>query len=463
METPRRGRQTPTCSVVLPYQNTKGQEAAELYRQSGKDPQEWQELQLCDIMAINEDGLWVHTKYGYEVPRRNGKGEILIMRELWGLKNSEKIMHTAHRTSTSHSAWERLYSAVKAAGLDIESEYRAMGKEHIYLSNGGRIEFRTRTSKGGLGEGYDLLVIDEAQEYQDDQESSLKYVVSDSSNPQTLFCGTPPTAVSSGTIFVKYREDTLRHRNVNAGWAEWSVEQETDPFDVDAWYETNPAMGAQLNERKVRDEIGTDAIDFNIQRLGLWISYNQKSAISRAQWKELQVKEDISIKGKLFVGIKYGIDAANVAMSVAVKTEGGRIFVEALGCKQIREGNRWILDFLAKADKEKVTCDGKAGQDLLAEEMKEHKLGKLIKPTVKEVIVANTVFEQGIESKKLCHNGQPSLEEIAANCDKRQIGGGGFGYKSLKPDMEIALLDSAILAYWLAVESKEKKKQEVRY
>ena len=50
---------------------------------------------------------------------------------------------------------------------------------------------------------------DEAQEYQDDQESALKYVVTDSHNPQTILCGTPPTPVSSGTVFTKYRKDTL--------------------------------------------------------------------------------------------------------------------------------------------------------------------------------------------------------------------------------------------------------------
>ena len=72
------------------------------------------------------------------------------------------------------------------------------------VAGGGIIEFRTRTSKGGLGEGFDLLVIDEAQEYQDDQESALKYVVTDSKNPtRPFFVGTPPTPVSSGTVFHK--------------------------------------------------------------------------------------------------------------------------------------------------------------------------------------------------------------------------------------------------------------------
>ena len=83
----------------------------------------------------------------------------------------------------------------KLEGVEIVSSYRAYGKEHIELSTGGKIEFRTRTSKGGLGEGFDLLVIDEAQEYQDDQESALKYVVTDSQNPQTIFLGTPPTPI----------------------------------------------------------------------------------------------------------------------------------------------------------------------------------------------------------------------------------------------------------------------------
>ena len=39
MAAPRFGRQTPTSSVVLPYTNTLGEEAIELYRQTGmNDP-----------------------------------------------------------------------------------------------------------------------------------------------------------------------------------------------------------------------------------------------------------------------------------------------------------------------------------------------------------------------------------------------------------------------------------------
>lgn len=459
----RIGRQMPTLSAVLPYNKTKGAEAIEIYNKTGRTAREWQEIQMYDIMALNDDGLWMHTRYGYEIPRRNGKGEVLTMRELWGLANGERIMHTAHRSSTSHSAWERLYDLVKKAGYVIESEYRAMGKEHIFIEGGGRIEFRTRTSKGGLGEGYDLLIIDEAQEYQTDHESALKYVVTDSANPQTIMCGTPPTAVSTGTVFTQYRQQTIQGKNTDAGWAEWSVEQEMDPSNVDSWYETNPSLGLQLKERDVRNEFTGDVIDFNIQRLGLWISYNQASAISRTEWQSLQADEELRISGKLYIGVKYGIDARRMAAAVAVDAGNGKIFVEVLFCQEMRKGNKRLLDFLRRADVDKVVVDGKAGQDLLAEEMKKEKMKKPILPKVSEIIVANAKFEQAVEKGTIIHNGQPSLEEVAANCEKRTIASTGFGYRSLKPDMEIAILDSVILAHWAADEFREKKKQTARY
>lgn len=458
------GRQTPTQSVILPYSETKGQEAIDLYHETGNDLLEWQQLLACDIMATNEEKLWVHQKYGYSVPRRNGKSENVLARCLWGLKNGERILYTAHRATTSHSVWERLDRMCSKAGIAIDSSFKAFGKEHLYAAAGGVIEFRTRTSSGGLGEGYDLLIIDEAQEYTEAQETTLKYVVSDSKNPQTIMLGTPPTVVSAGTVFVKYRDTVLSGNGYDSGWAEWSVDDQHDPGDIEAWYETNPSLGTILTERKIRAEITTDDIDFNIQRLGLWIRYNQKSAISRNEWESLRISELPELKGKLFAGIKYGVDGSNVALSIAVRTNTGKIFVEAIDCRPVRAGSAWIISFLKGSQSiGGVVVDGANGQKLLEEDMKEAGLRDPVLPTVKEVIVANAAFEQALE-QGICHMGQPSLSQAVTNCEKRAIGSnGGFGYRSQKEGIEVALLDSIILAHWLCRESKEKKKQQIRY
>lgn len=479
MDEPRKGRQTPTQSVVLPYTQTHGQESIDLYNSTGRTAQEWQEIQMYDILAVNDEGLWVHTKYGYAVPRRNGKNEIVAIREMYGLTHGERILHTAHRTTTSASASRRLAALLDAAGYievtrlkrgekyDKHYTYsKQMGLERIVLlcEGGGTIDFRTRSSKGGLGEGFDLLVIDEAQEYSDDQESALKYVVTDSKNPQTLFCGTPPTPVSSGTVFLKMRNSALQGETVNTGWAEWSVDEMTDPKDKEAWYQTNPSLGTIFTERSVLDEVGSDPIDFNIQRLGLWLRYNQKSAISKAEWEELKCDSLPKFTGKLFVGIKYGHDGDSVAMSIAVKTAAGQIFVEAIDCRPMRAGDGWLLDFLSRADVDTVVVDGANGQQLLADGMKRLHLKQPLMPSVKQVILANAAFVQAMYSKQLCHMAQPSLVQIVSNCEKRAIGtNGGFGYKSILDGAKIELMDSMILAFWKCSEQKEKRKQKISY
>ena len=476
----RKGCQVPTQSAVLPYVKTYGNAAVKLYKETGRKAIRWQTDLLKNIMGVGKDGLWVHQKFGYSIPRRNGKNEIAAIRELWGLKNGETICHTAHRTSTSHSAWVRLCRLLVDSGYTElgrpkqdealpEKSFRASkqyGLETIRLTGGGEIAFRTRTPNGGLGEGFDLLVIDEAQEYTEAQESALIYTVSDSKNPQTIFCGTPPTAASSGTVFMKMRDDALSGAAYDTGWAEWSLPEMTDDvMNKELWLQTNPSLGYHLSARTIRSEIRKDKVDFNIQRLGVWITYSQKSAISAVEWESLKITRPPTPAGKLYCGIKFSKTGEGTAFSVAVRTKSGKIFIECLDCRPFREGVGWIVQLLKKLDCDQIVLDGSSGQEILQNAMKDAGIRKKpVLPTVKEYIAANAAFEQAVFSDGISHAGQPDLSRIAANCEHRPIGSsGGFGYKALTDDGEVSILDSAILAFWACSQAKKKTKQTVRY
>ena len=460
----RVGNQIPTQSVILPYEKSYGDEAVQLYNLSGNVCQEWQALMLSDIMAVNDDGLWVHTKFGYSVPRRNGKTEILTQREMWGLFNGEHILHTAHLTDTAHIAWERLKARLEAIGVTIKT-YKGYGREKIEMpETGGVIDFRTRTSSGALGSGYDLLVIDEAQEYTKAQQTALNYVVSSSKNPQTIMCGTPPTAVSTGDVFREYRDKCLLGEQINGGWAEWSVDHKTNVKDKEAWYQTSPSLGTILTERIVQDEINGDDLDFNIQRLGLWIRYNQQSAISAPSWDALKVDKLPKFKFPIYAGVKFGRDGQNTCLTIAVKTSDDKVFVEGIDCRDQREGNGWIINFLMKVKARSILVDGASGLETFQRECKEQKLKGVSAATVKEVVQASSDFEIAIANKTLCHNGQPALRQSVSNCSHRAIGsGGGYGYKTLDDDIEVALMESAVLATHACMKAKEPKKQRIGY
>lgn len=469
----RIGCQYPTQSYILPYNESYGEEAIDLYEESGREAMEWQENVVESILAHDEAGTFVHIKFGYAVPRQNGKNEVISMVEVWALEKGLKVLHTAHSTDTAGTAYKRLVAIMEDRGYSDHPEgeqkkakfNRAFGREAVILPNGGEVTFRTRTKTGGLGTSFDILVIDEAQEYQDEQESALQYVISAAPNPITIMLGTPPTPSSSGTVFMNYRKDVLSGRKEDCGWCEWSVEKETDVDDRDAWYLANPSLGIRLQERTIRSEASPEKkVDFNVQRLGYWIQYSQKSVISKAEWKALQADRLPDLTGKLQVGIKYSRDGSSVVMAIGIKLEDGRVFVEAVNRADRREGNGWICNFLRRADYENAVIDGAVGRQVLERDMAEARLRSPMMMTTGEAIAAFSMFETAINNRGIVHMDQPAVERSVTNVDHRAIGtSGGFGYRSIKEGVDVTVMEAVAIAYWLAATSKPKRKQRVTY
>jgi phage terminase large subunit-like protein len=340
------------------------------------------------------------------------------------------------------------------------------GLEQIFMTGGGSIVFRTRTETGGLGEGFDLLVIDEAQEYTGSQQTALIYTIAASQNPQTIFCGTPPTLVSKGEVFPKLRRDVLAGKGEDSGWCEWSVyEKPQDVMDPDAWYATNPSLGTILKERTIRAEFVGDTLDFLIQRLGYWHTYELKSEISEADWLALKVPALPELTGPLYVGVRFGSNNENTSMSIAVRTKDGRIFLETIGCESQTIGFGWIVRFLQSVRVGAVAVDGKGKTELLEEALKQNGVRvKYVAMETSQVITACSGFRQSVDDLSICHMGQPSVTQSIANCEKRMIGtNGAFGFRSLKPEVDVTITESLALARWICSVSRERRKQRIGY
>lgn len=67
------GRQTPTVSYYIKYKFSLADEAKQIYEKTGLKTYDWQYNLLKPLMATDTDGLWTHQKFGYSLPRRNGK------------------------------------------------------------------------------------------------------------------------------------------------------------------------------------------------------------------------------------------------------------------------------------------------------------------------------------------------------------------------------------------------------
>ena len=157
------------------------------------------------------------------------------------------------------------------------------------------------------------------------------------------------------------------------------------------------------------------------------------------------------------------MQSGNVSLAAAVKLDDGRIFIEAIDCRPIRDGNAWMMPFLRNPHAESVCIDGAGNQTVLADEMKDAGAKcKAVLPKTSDVIAAHALFEQQLFGCQIRHMNQPALAQAATNCEHRAIGSsGGFGYASVLEGADISLLEAVSLAHWLCANAKERKPQRV--
>jgi hypothetical protein len=162
-----RGAQQPRLLHVPDYVSSTGEEACELAEMVGLDLDPWQRLVLQHGLGERPDGKWAAFEVGVEVPRQNGKGGILEARALAGLflLGEGLIIHSAHEFATAEEALERMAMLLEGSedlSRRVKTIKRSHGQEGVYLKNGQRLRYKTRTKGGGRGFSADCVILDEA-------------------------------------------------------------------------------------------------------------------------------------------------------------------------------------------------------------------------------------------------------------------------------------------------------------
>lgn len=439
----------------------------------------WQKSILYRWMAvelIDGEWKWVNPECGLLVPRQNGKSELLIARIIGGMVFlGESIVYTAHSDKTVSAIKRRVlrffYDAEEEIRDLLTEEFDKEPKsfDYVELRNRGVCQFRTRTRTGGLGMTNDCLILDEDQEETDAQQEALLPTISagKSQNSQTIRAGTPPSGGSSGTVFMRVRKSVLEGKDTETCWQEWSVETMRDPFDEDAWYESNPSLGYFLMLKAVRNEANKMAVDsFNKMRLGWIAGVESMRAISDEIWSPLAVPHvELPEHPMMVYAVKFAPDGSAVSLAVGVIMPDARVHVELVERKPMSAGTGWLVQFFMDNNRwrkvNKIIIDGAAGTQLLLEELlrSEPKMTKrILTPNVKEAGAAYAAFHTAIENKLLTHFNQPALNLSIRTVKRRSIGKDGmYGYASMNADIQSDPTEAAAFAYYGAIRFKKEK------
>ena len=479
----RYGRQQPTFERVGEYDHTDGPEAADVFAAYGVDfiPAQRHEFDL--MLAKREDGFPAATSISISRPRQNGKSFAACYYSAWMCAvEGWNVCYTAHNGGTVTKFFRRLCQLFEdEANADwhalLDHTYKQPGREGIYLNSGAYIEFAVRTN-GARGGTYDLLIVDEAQEYTSDQQNAIKPTISATGHPpQTIYIGTPAYPGCHGTIFK--RNHQRAHNDIGGGWwLEWAIQklpkEDAGPeLLLEYAYDTNPMLGRLITEEAVLDEI--DDMDFDglcRERLGWWMPDDggYEHAISADAWNDCATDAPPDPKdGKVAYGVKFAPDGTHAAVAVAVAVEGKPVHVELVSVRSTAHGMGWVPKLLAPM-KDDACCylaDGKGVAENMELQLRKAGLPRLFCRTAstRDVIQADARLMDLIRSGGMTHFGQQELTDSAIGASKRVIGNkqnAAYGFGEA-PDVDPAPIEAAALAVHAVLTTlrNPRKKQKV--
>ena len=448
-----RGEQEPRISNRPAYESSSGDEAVALCEHVGLHLDPWQQLVLRESLGERSDGLWSAKSVGLIVPRQNGKGEVLVARELAGLfvLGERLILHSAHEFKTAQEAFFRIARYVQDSptlSKRVEKISTAHGEEGIILKSGQRLRFVARSKSSARGFSAETIILDEAFNLTNEMMAALGPVLLAQENAQIWY-------TSSAGMEVSDVLRNLRERGTQGGegakrlaYFEWSAHEDCDTDDREAWKQANPALGYRITEEDIEEQRGMLGDEqFRREILGIWFDDSALIVIPLSHWETLINRRSTPGLPMVFsVDFSPERDSASIAMSG--RNDDGKVHVELVDYRP-GEGTAWVLRRVLELQERWAPAawvldpSGPVGGLLPA--LNEHEIEPMT-PTAREYSHGCGQFYDLAMNNELVHMGQASMTSALASARKRLMGDSwAWSRKDSKSDI------SPIVAATLAV------------
>jgi phage terminase large subunit-like protein len=370
--------------------SSRGTDAVELARNAGLALSEEQQMVLHGGLGVKADGSWSAFEVVNVQPRQNGKSSTLQARILLGLSLGEQIAYTAHRVDSAQEVFRGLVTLVEASP-ELSPLLRRViysnGKESIWLTNGARCVFGTRSSRTGRGFSLDLWVADEAHYLAQEAHNALMPATSARERPPQVWYAA--SAVDEqihehGLVLARLRERGIAGESTNLSYFEWSVglyddeEDELRPEQVtpemvdeeELWHRANPALGERISLEHVRVE--REAMDHRgwiVERLGIgaWPDTSGVAAapVTGEEWNELYDRDSEQV-GEIVLAFDVSPDRRTALVVCGRRGIDDLLHLELL---DTRPGTGWLLErceyLEARYDVREIVADDYGGNRTL--------------------------------------------------------------------------------------------------
>lgn len=339
-----KGCQTPRLAHFPPFFTTLGDDVVDLSMVAGIDLLPWEELMLRNSLGTREDSKWSSSQVCIVACRQNGKNVICEARELGGLflLGEKRILHTAHEFKTAKDSFVSLSGRIDSVP-DLQEmcklPHRTSNEEvSIRTVDGAFCRYIARNKNSGRGfPRIDLLICDEAFEFDDDTLAALKPTQAAARNPQMWFMSSAGTGNSQ--VLSRVRSNGISGRNKRLLFAEWSAEEGADLDDRAQWAVANPSLGHFMDWEFLEEQYDTlGPTQFAREHMGLWDDPRIKSVISPESWKACEDPDSVIVSA-IAAAVSVTPDRSSASIAVAGRTIDGLPQVEIV---ESERGTGWV-------------------------------------------------------------------------------------------------------------------------
>ena len=447
----------PTFCRVPDGDEATGQDCVDLAAAYGVPLDPWQ-VDIVRAVLRETGGGWSCSQAGLVVSRQNGKGQILVAVELFGLfELGEQILHTAHSVRTSSDAFRRLWTVIQThpdlAGR-VRRHSQMIGAEYVELDSGARISFSTRSASVGRGLSLDRLIVDEAEDLPAVEVGALAPTVFSRPRAQSLYFGTAPGAAHDSAAFASMRATAHDGLNPRLSWWEWCAPWGHDIDDQDMWVRVNPAVAAaRVPVQAIVDDRAILPIDqFQAERLSMWppSAARHIPIVTGAAWTDLRGcgVPEASRPWALGVDMSHGRE---ISVHACWMVDGRAHLEEVWSGIDVAAAVEWLQSAVSGYRCEVVIDDVSPAAQMIPE-LKARRV-TVRRSTARDMAKGCGLFETRLHAGTIRHRGQRSLTNAVMGAQKRPISdAGGWGWDRRDSSAAIHPVVAATLALLGAAE-----------
>ncbi len=452
-----------------------------------------QEFMLRSMLGLDGEGRWQVFEWALNAPRQNGKGEVLMARELFGMfeLGEMSMVHSAHEFKTSARHFTRLEQKIrdnpnllarikrseKGSHQMVGFRY-SHGDESIEIDTGAMIEFRTRTKSGLKGvDDVALLVLDEAQILSEWAHGTMVPTLRASTalrGPQLVYAGNAADQEKDdhAIVWTRLRDRGLEGDDPSLVYFEYSLDFES-PEEVPEDVVRDPNVWRQVNWAMAHDRVREDHMAKELKALGWRQFITELLNVGDYPDPDLLGNAEISLEAWAEIEDSASVLADPICLSFDV-SPGRRTAISAAGLNgqrkkmvelvSCRSGVGWVpermIELCEKHEVVEIVCDGFGPGNSIASRIEEQTGLTVRRLKTGEYADACGQFANDVEERELVQIGQDELDTAVKGARTRPLVD-RWAWSRSKSKTDPGPLISASIALWSSVDRDIANREEL--